>query len=108
VIPRSQGKQPYYDARKADWGDLFPHEPRNGEVVRKRGIRRLSSAPTTSSPLQLPDEGMEDLQTLLNEGGKDPFGEKKQMGRPRIDKNEKRENHRRRKEWRRQAETGYR
>ena len=29
TIPKSQGKQPYYDARKAGWGDLFPHEPKN-------------------------------------------------------------------------------
>ncbi|GAW06584.1 Rsm22-domain-containing protein [Lentinula edodes] len=28
-VPRSQGKQPYYDARKSSWGDLFPHEPKN-------------------------------------------------------------------------------
>jgi hypothetical protein len=41
VIPKSQGKQEYYDARKSVWGDLFPHDPKNGEVVRQRGIRRL-------------------------------------------------------------------
>lgn len=29
IIPRSQGKQPYYDARKSSWGDLFPHPPKN-------------------------------------------------------------------------------
>ncbi|KAF8831907.1 hypothetical protein HHX47_DHR1001279 [Lentinula edodes] len=29
TVPRSQGKQPYYDARKSSWGDLFPHEPKN-------------------------------------------------------------------------------
>lgn len=29
IIPRSQGKQPYYDARKSSWGDIFPHEPKN-------------------------------------------------------------------------------
>jgi len=57
----------------------------------------------------LPDEDMEELQTLLRGGGKDSFAEQmKQKGRPRIDKNEKRENHKRRKEWRRQTETGYR
>lgn len=29
TIPRSQGKQPFYDARKSTWGDIFPHEPKN-------------------------------------------------------------------------------
>ncbi|EAU92266.1 3-methyl-2-oxobutanoate hydroxymethyltransferase [Coprinopsis cinerea okayama7 len=29
TIPKSQGKQPYYDARKSAWGDLFPHPPKN-------------------------------------------------------------------------------
>lgn len=29
TIPRSQGKQPFYDARKSAWGDIFPHQPKN-------------------------------------------------------------------------------
>ncbi|KZT72933.1 Rsm22-domain-containing protein [Daedalea quercina L-15889] len=29
TIPKSQGKQPFYDARKSSWGDIFPHEPKN-------------------------------------------------------------------------------
>jgi ribosomal protein RSM22 (predicted rRNA methylase) len=29
TIPRSQGKQAYYDARKSGWGDIFPHPPKN-------------------------------------------------------------------------------
>ncbi|KAF9015763.1 hypothetical protein BDQ17DRAFT_1341618, partial [Cyathus striatus] len=29
TIPKSQGKQPFYDARKSSWGDLFPHESKN-------------------------------------------------------------------------------
>jgi len=29
TVPKSQGKQPYYDARKSNWGDIFPHEPKN-------------------------------------------------------------------------------
>lgn len=29
TIPKSQGKQPYYDARKSSWGDIFPHPPKN-------------------------------------------------------------------------------
>ncbi|KAF9567870.1 hypothetical protein CPC08DRAFT_655961 [Agrocybe pediades] len=32
TIPKSQGKQPYYDARKSSWGDIFPHAPKNRPV----------------------------------------------------------------------------
>ncbi|KAF5392572.1 hypothetical protein D9757_002254 [Collybiopsis confluens] len=34
TIPKSQGKQPYYDARKSSWGDIFPHEPKNAPQER--------------------------------------------------------------------------
>lgn len=34
TIPKSQGKQPYYDARKSSWGDIFPHEPKNPPQLR--------------------------------------------------------------------------
>ncbi|KAI6153974.1 mitochondrial small ribosomal subunit Rsm22-domain-containing protein [Pisolithus tinctorius] len=34
TIPRSQGKQAFYDARKSSWGDLFPHPPKNKPVER--------------------------------------------------------------------------
>jgi ribosomal protein RSM22 (predicted rRNA methylase) len=34
TIPRSQGAQPYHDARKARWGDAFPHAPKNAPVPR--------------------------------------------------------------------------
>ena len=33
-IPKSQGKQPYFDARKSTWGDIFPHPPRSRALVR--------------------------------------------------------------------------
>ncbi|KAH7334485.1 mitochondrial small ribosomal subunit Rsm22-domain-containing protein [Rhizoctonia solani] len=50
TIPRSQGKQAYYDARKANWGDAFPHPPRITPLIRTRGIRKLGPAhsPTTA------------------------------------------------------------
>ncbi|KAF9988032.1 37S ribosomal protein S22 [Modicella reniformis] len=38
IIPKSQGKIPYRDARKAMWGDLFPHEPKNRPVRREMMI----------------------------------------------------------------------
>lgn len=34
VVPKSQGKVPYKDARKIAWGDLFPHPPKNKPVIR--------------------------------------------------------------------------
>ncbi|KAF8624223.1 hypothetical protein AX15_005989 [Amanita polypyramis BW_CC] len=37
IIPRSQGKQPYYDARKSRWGDIFPHQPKNPGQERHLG-----------------------------------------------------------------------
>ncbi|KAH9858264.1 mitochondrial small ribosomal subunit Rsm22-domain-containing protein [Lenzites betulinus] len=39
TIPKSQGKQPFYDARKSEWGDLFPHEPKNKPQVRPQPQR---------------------------------------------------------------------
>ena len=36
TIPKSQGKQAYYDARKSTWGDMFPHPSKNKEVERFR------------------------------------------------------------------------
>jgi hypothetical protein len=34
TISKSQGKQPWYDARKSRWGDIFPHPPKNRALVR--------------------------------------------------------------------------
>ncbi|KAK3825535.1 MAG: mitochondrial small ribosomal subunit Rsm22-domain-containing protein [Benniella sp.] len=45
IIPRSQGKIPYRDARKAMWGDLFPHAPKN-KPVRKEVVESGSSETT--------------------------------------------------------------
>jgi len=43
TIPQSHSKQGYYDARKAFWGDLFPHQPKGRVVPRRRGVKRLVS-----------------------------------------------------------------
>jgi len=49
TIPRSQGRQPYYDARKSSWGDIFPHEPKNPPQVRyETSSRRNREAAETS------------------------------------------------------------
>ncbi|KAI8996926.1 mitochondrial small ribosomal subunit Rsm22-domain-containing protein [Pilobolus umbonatus] len=34
VVPKSQGKVPYRDARKVMWGDLFPHGSKNKVLTR--------------------------------------------------------------------------
>lgn len=36
TIPKSQGKQAFYDARKSQWGDLFPHHPKIQPLVRSQ------------------------------------------------------------------------
>lgn len=38
TIPRSQGKQPFYDARKSSWGDIFPHPPKNRPLERSMPV----------------------------------------------------------------------
>ncbi|KAG8981721.1 37S ribosomal protein S22 [Tulasnella sp. 427] len=62
TIPRSQGKQPFYDARKASWGDMFPHEPKNGLEVRKKGKRAQPKAQVASSA---EDEDMDEAEAQL-------------------------------------------
>jgi ribosomal protein RSM22 (predicted rRNA methylase) len=45
TIPKSQGKQAYYDARKSEWGDIFPHESKNKmqeRVIAKKGGAAVS------------------------------------------------------------------
>lgn len=32
IVPKSQSKQIYYDARKCKWGDLWPHPPKNNPI----------------------------------------------------------------------------
>lgn len=52
TIPKSQGKQPYYDARKSHWGDIFPHEPKNPPQVRYQPVstkRQGSKSPTSGA-----------------------------------------------------------
>lgn len=96
MIPKSQGKQAYYDARKSAWGDLFPHDPKNGEVIRQRGIRRLKEIEGTSTP-ESEKEGVA-MDSFLRAMGVE--GTKRKGGKERVSKLERREAHRQRKEWR--------
>ncbi|KAK2461490.1 hypothetical protein APHAL10511_005953 [Amanita phalloides] len=43
TIPRSQGRQPYYDARKSSWGDIFPHQPKNPGQERHLSSKKQNS-----------------------------------------------------------------
>ena len=45
TVPKSQGKQPFYDARKSSWGDIFPHEPKN--KPQERFSPQPESSPTS-------------------------------------------------------------
>lgn len=49
TIPKSQGKQPFYDARKASWGDIFPHEPKNAPQERHQPTRGKRDGGTTAT-----------------------------------------------------------
>jgi ribosomal protein RSM22 (predicted rRNA methylase) len=91
VIPRSQGKQDYYDARKSTWGDLFPHDPKNGEVIRHRGIRRLKEVDGTSTTEGKDGTEMDSFLRAMGVQGTKKKG--------RLSKSERRDAHRQRKEW---------
>ncbi|KAF8347029.1 mitochondrial small ribosomal subunit Rsm22-domain-containing protein [Amanita rubescens] len=82
TIPRSQGKQPYYDARKSSWGDLFPHQPKNPAQERhlgpkSKGMDRTSKkdkrdVPGYEKPIRLPQEHhkksrKQELKALLSD-----------------------------------------
>ncbi|KIM47590.1 hypothetical protein M413DRAFT_416605 [Hebeloma cylindrosporum] len=47
TIPKSQGKQAFYDARKSSWGDIFPHSPKNAPLERHQPrLKRKDSVGT--------------------------------------------------------------
>lgn len=50
---KSTGKQVYYDARRAAWGDLFPFEPKAKIEVRDRGIIHLKKVLTEEELIKL-------------------------------------------------------
>ncbi|KIL01021.1 hypothetical protein PAXRUDRAFT_821028 [Paxillus rubicundulus Ve08.2h10] len=44
TIPKSQGKQAFYDARKSSWGDIFPHPPKNKPIERFQPLQAASKS----------------------------------------------------------------
>ncbi|TFY79446.1 hypothetical protein EWM64_g4571 [Hericium alpestre] len=64
TIPKSQGKQPYYDARKSDWGDLFPHAPKNAPQTRFQPVHAKREGGTT--PTKGADIGKRGTKATVN------------------------------------------
>lgn len=50
---KAAGRQVYYDARRAAWGDLVPHQPKSKIEVRTRGIMHLKKVLTEEEELKL-------------------------------------------------------
>lgn len=53
TIPKSQGKQAFYDARKSGWGDIFPHPPKNSPQERYQPLKakRDGTTPTRGADI---------------------------------------------------------
>ncbi|KAI9570198.1 Rsm22-domain-containing protein [Boletus coccyginus] len=73
TIPKSQGKQLFYDARKSSWGDIFPHPPKNKPIER----------------FQPTDEGTTPKQQCIRDAKGSDVG-KRSKGRGKKDKTHER------------------
>ncbi|KAJ4485621.1 mitochondrial small ribosomal subunit Rsm22-domain-containing protein, partial [Lentinula aciculospora] len=77
TVPKSQGKQPYYDARKSSWGDIFPHDPKNPPQERyqpRRAKRGGGTSPVKGADIgkrQTPKEQNRISYEALSENIKD-------------------------------------
>lgn len=73
TIPRSQGKQPYYDARKSGWGDIFPHDPKNPPQERfqpedvNKPIKNQHIGKRSKAPQRVSEYNYSKLAESLNE-----------------------------------------
>ena len=65
TITKSQGKQPYYDARKSRWGDIFPHRPKKRALV--RFIPHNPRKPSSGEDIGKRGESHKDRQRLSYE-----------------------------------------
>jgi len=50
TFPKSHSKQGFHDARKAQWGDIFPFAPKGKAIERTRGVRRLNKVQPEPEP----------------------------------------------------------
>lgn len=64
TIPKSQGKQAYYDARKSEWGDSFPHAPKNAPQERYTPTRDSRKA----TPVKGGDIGKRGVDVTWDKG----------------------------------------
>lgn len=69
TVPKSQGRQAFYDARKSLWGDIFPHPSKNKPIER----------------FQPTDEGTTSKQQSIQSAKGSDVG-KRSKGRDRKDK----------------------
>lgn len=73
TIPKSQGKQAFYDGRKSSWGDIFPHPSKNKPIER----------------FQPTDEGTTSKQQSIQNARGSDVG-KRSKGRDKKDKTHRR------------------
>ncbi|KAG0206529.1 37S ribosomal protein S22 [Mortierella sp. GBA30] len=85
VIPKSQGKIPYRDARKAMWGDLFPHQPKN-KAVRKETVKNIYDQ------TQIGNEHDENTDGVSRNQKRRPLGISAEMLLKRTKQKEKKQN----------------
>jgi len=61
TVAKSHSKQAYHDARKVQWGDLFPHPSKGKETVRDRGIKRLNKIEPLEGAQVAEDDDLADI-----------------------------------------------
>ena len=82
TIPKSQGKQQYYDARKASWGDMFPHPPKNKPQERYQPIG--SKIPIKGGDIGKRGGKKERVKTSYASFAEDIKGKKKKERKERL------------------------
>lgn len=77
TVAKSHSKQAYYDARKVNWGDLFPHPSKGKDTIRDRGVKRLNKVEHVEGVQVHEDDDLADIPIredwpvakLVNVGG---------------------------------------
>lgn len=79
TIPKSQGKQPFYDARKSSWGDIFPHPPKNRAI--ERFVPVNSKEPASGQDIGKRRDSHKFRQRLSYEAVAEAIREKRKMSK---------------------------
>jgi ribosomal protein RSM22 (predicted rRNA methylase) len=79
TVPKSQGKQPFYDARKSSWGDIFPHPPKNRPL--ERFVPISSQKPSLGEDIGKRRDSHTYRERLSYEAVADTIREKKKMSK---------------------------